>query len=83
MSVEVPHRFYVSLSASVSLCVKTLPILLRLATLHSAVHEVNDCVRVCGRERLALSPLSLLLSLLLLRQLPLPPSNTHFLQLGV
>lgn len=83
VGIAAPHWSYVPLSASFSLCVKTLPILLLSATLHSAAHEVNECVRVCEREReRALSLLSLLLSLLQLWQLPLPASHTHFLQLG-
>lgn len=56
VAVEVPHGSYVPLSASVSLCVKRLPILLHTVTLRSAAHE---CVRVYGREReCALSLLS-------------------------
>lgn len=59
VAVEVPHGSYVPLSASVSLCVKRLPILLHTVTLRSAAHEVNECVRVYGREReCALSLLS-------------------------
>lgn len=61
VAVEVPHGSYVPLSASVSLCVKRLPILLHTVTLQlrSAAHEVNECVRVYGREReCALSLLS-------------------------
>lgn len=66
---------YVPLSASFPSCAETLPILLLSAALHSAAHEVNECVRVCvcERERERERALSLL-SLLRHWQLPPPPS---------
>lgn len=54
-SAAPPRWSYVPLSASISLCVKTLPILLLSATLHSVAHEVNECVREGARF---VSPLS-------------------------